>query len=613
VGKHITLISLLSTFFFTAPAQDADTAKLFTVYDRAVMFDESRLDSLAYYAAYIEKQSKQLNYAAGRHMSLRLKGIYHNLRGEYSRAVENFIAAQKASEEINDLSHEVLILSDLATLYGNINQYELSKQYSRRCIDICLQTGDSMLLCNEYNNLGVTYAELKMPDSAVYMYRLALNIARAVKDQAMIMTLNNNIGDVSLIRKKWDEAIGFFRQNLQYDIKAGEKGNVFTDYFNLAEAFIGKMDADSAKHYTAKAKELLPFVQSNKNTSDYYGLMARFYRQFGNNREAYEALEKKLAIDTAIVNEATNKAVMELQEKYRAEKRENENKLLSAEVDKQKLRTRNITILAIGSVIVAALIAVSLYQNYQKNKKLQAQNEMIIRQNDKLAELNYEKNTLISVVSHDLSGPFANIKMWNQLLKMDESNLTAEQKKALQRMQAAAEQGEQMIRNILSVEKAETSRNKINFENFDLTVYIEEIVRNYKLSAAGKNISLHYESGGKEIYLLSDKQLVSRICENLLSNAIKYTSSGKNIWVSLSQENDAVRIQVRDEGVGINREELPRLFSKYSHISSKPTAGEASTGLGLSIVKRIVEELNGKIFCESEPGKGSLFTVVLQQ
>jgi signal transduction histidine kinase len=112
---------------------------------------------------------------------------------------------------------------------------------------------------------------------------------------------------------------------------------------------------------------------------------------------------------------------------------------------------------------------------------------------------------------------------------------------------------------------------------------------------------------------VSDKQLVSRICENLFSNAIKYSLPGRNVWISLSGTHDAVNIKVKDEGVGIPQEELPNLFSKYSKISTTPTAGESSTGLGLSIVKRIVEELNGSVFCESEPGKGSLFTVVLKK
>ena len=100
---------------------------------------------------------------------------------------------------------------------------------------------------------------------------------------------------------------------------------------------------------------------------------------------------------------------------------------------------------------------------------------------------------------------------------------------------------------------------------------------------------------------------------NLLSNAIKYTSAGRNVYIGISEEKEAVSIRIRDEGVGIQPDELPHLFSKYSKISSRPTAGEPSTGLGLAIVKRICEELNGQISCESTPGKGSVFTVILKK
>jgi signal transduction histidine kinase len=139
------------------------------------------------------------------------------------------------------------------------------------------------------------------------------------------------------------------------------------------------------------------------------------------------------------------------------------------------------------------------------------------------------------------------------------------------------------------------------------------MIENFKPMADKKNIHLHVEATGKKLFILSDRYLVGRICENLLSNAMKYTSHGRNIWMIISDEQDAVCIKVRDEGVGIDKEELPYLFSKYSKISSTPTDGENSNGLGLSIVKRIVEEINGRISCESEIGKGSTFTVMLKK
>ena len=173
--------------------------------------------------------------------------------------------------------------------------------------------------------------------------------------------------------------------------------------------------------------------------------------------------------------------------------------------------------------------------------------------------------------------------------------------------------GEKLIRHILDVEKAQTNQHKVQLENVDLRIFIESHLDNFTPVAASKNIRLHLECPNRSIYFLSDRQLLGRMLDNLLSNAIKYTTTGKNVWMSVSEEKDAISIKVRDEGVGILPDELPHLFSKYSKISSQPTSGEASTGLGLAIVKRICEELNGQISCESELGEGSVFTIVLKK
>ena len=168
-------------------------------------------------------------------------------------------------------------------------------------------------------------------------------------------------------------------------------------------------------------------------------------------------------------------------------------------------------------------------------------------------------------------------------------------------------------RHILYVEKAQTNQHKVTLENLDLKIFAESIIEDFQPAAVKKQIRLHLDCPSRSLYFLSDRQLLSRMLENLLSNAIKYSATGKQVWMSVSEEKDAVSIKVRDEGVGIEPDELPHLFAKYSKISSQPTNGEPSTGLGLAIVKRIVEELNGQISCESAPGQGSVFTVVLKK
>jgi len=313
------------------------------------------------------------------------------------------------------------------------------------------------------------------------------------------------------------------------------------------------------------------------------------------------------------VNGETYKAIAELEEKYEARERENEKLLLQGEVTQQKFHSRIMLIMTISLLLIAIAAALAFLTKRRVNKKLQATNDLVMRQNERLSELNYEKNSLISIVSHDLSTPFASIGMWSQLLQTETDNLTPEQKKALSRIEQATNYGEKLIRHILDVEKAETNQHKLRLENMDLRIFTESIVEEFLPTATKKNIQLHLDFDSKSLYFLSDRQLLSRMLENLLSNAIKYSSAGKQIWISVSEEKDAVSIKVRDEGVGIEPDELPHLFSKYSKISSQPTNGEPSTGLGLAIVKRIVEELNGEISCESSVGKGSVFTVVLKK
>ncbi len=293
-----------------------------------------------------------------------------------------------------------------------------------------------------------------------------------------------------------------------------------------------------------------------------------------------------------------------MQERFHAGEREAENKLLQEKIEKETIRTRELTLVAAALGIIGVLIAIGFVLKRNAHRRLKATNDLIVQQNEKLSELNYEKNSLISIVSHDLNTLLPPFKYGGQVLQNDTNRLTEEQQKAMNRILQAGAYGERLIRQILDVERADIGNHKMQLEKFDLRAFAEEMVDNFMPMAERKNIKLHTDTSGKKLFILSDRYLVSRICENLLSNAIKYTPQGKKVWMHISEEQENISIKVRDEGVGIDKEELPYLFSKYSKISSRPTDGEASNGLGLSIVKRIVEEINGRITCESEVGKG---------
>jgi signal transduction histidine kinase len=143
-------------------------------------------------------------------------------------------------------------------------------------------------------------------------------------------------------------------------------------------------------------------------------------------------------------------------------------------------------------------------------------------------------------------------------------------------------------------------------------VPISEMVTDiFRDRAEAKNITLHFESAEREMTALADEQMYNQIIENILSNAIKYSPLGKNIFVRIALRDTVVRVEVQDEGPGISSEDMQKLFGKFARLSARPTGGEHSTGLGLNIVKKMVAAMHGKVWCESELGKGATFIVEL--
>jgi signal transduction histidine kinase len=591
----------------------ADTSHLKDLYDRCLDFSEEKIDSIKYYAAYIEKEAATLKFNKGPVLSLRLKGLYEDLNNNYGKAIEYYLQSLEEARRLNAPEYQMSALSDLAIVYSVIKEPAKAKEFYVQCAALVKVRGEIGSLVNTYNNLAVIYTQLQQYDSARIFLNDAIRIGKGHENAIDLTSIYNNLGNVCFREKKFDEALVFFRRNYFKHQSQNNTAGLWVAVLNLADVFIEQKLFDSATYYTDNAMKLARQLGSKSKEADSYSILAKLHENRGDYNKAYQYLKEWYSLDTSIVHTETYRTIAELQERFNAREREAENNLLLARVEKERIRTRGFILLAIALSVIVILIAVGLVSKRRANQRLQATNDLIIQQNEKLSELNHEKNSLISIVSHDLNTPFATIQIWSRILGNDAGNLTDEQLKALDKIIQASTYGEEMISRILDIEKTDIGEHKMQLENFDLTIFAEQVIDGFRPVAAEKNIRLHSEIPGKKLYILSDRQLVSRICANLLSNAIKYTPRGKNVWVSVNDLQDAISIKFRDEGVGIEKEELPYLFSKYSKISSQPTEGESSTGLGLSIVKRIVEEINGKIFCESQPGEGTLFTVILKK
>jgi two-component system sensor histidine kinase/response regulator len=226
-------------------------------------------------------------------------------------------------------------------------------------------------------------------------------------------------------------------------------------------------------------------------------------------------------------------------------------------------------------------------------------------------ELIREKRQLILLVSHDLKGPFNRLYALMQLLELESANLTPGQREYLGKMYQIVGDGLNMVRNLVDARKLEERGVDPQPEQLNVTAVVNAIVNQYRVPSEKKSIRVHFDETAA-IESITDRNSLSRIVENLLSNAVKFSSANDKVYVTLRQiDGRVVEICVRDEGPGISAEDQAKLYRKFQKLTPKPTGGESSTGLGLSIVKQLVSAMGGSITCTSAPGEGSTFCVRL--
>ncbi|MFA7115841.1 MAG: HAMP domain-containing sensor histidine kinase [Bacteroidales bacterium] len=244
-------------------------------------------------------------------------------------------------------------------------------------------------------------------------------------------------------------------------------------------------------------------------------------------------------------------------------------------------------------------------------KKLELSEHKILQQNEELQRLNATKDKIFSIIAHDLRSPFNTILGFSKLLIENLNNYkAAETEKVLGIINVSAKNTLTLLDNLLDWAKSQTGQVKFEPEKVVLSSIIHEIFGLLNPSAKSKNISLEYIPS-HEIEVLADLNMIKTILRNLISNAIKFTNSDGQISVHTLQKDNFIEITVSDTGVGMNEKTRNNLFKLETNESTIGTANEKGSGLGLILCKEFVEKQGGKIWVESEEGKGSDFKFTL--
>ncbi|MCF8229367.1 MAG: cyclic nucleotide-binding domain-containing protein [Bacteroidales bacterium] len=244
-------------------------------------------------------------------------------------------------------------------------------------------------------------------------------------------------------------------------------------------------------------------------------------------------------------------------------------------------------------------------------EELAGKNKEIERQKSELADMNATKDKFFSIIAHDLRGPLGTIMSFFDFLNSSINDL--EKKEIIELVKSIHESTDRLLRlldNLLQWSRVQTGQLTSHKENFDIRPVVDSNLELLQFNAKEKGIYLFSEIE-KPLKVFADKNMISTVIRNLIGNAIKFTPSDGKIWVSASEHDSFAHVRVHDTGIGIDKENMDKLFRIDVKHSTPGTNEEKGTGLGLNLCKDFVEKNGGQITVKSTPGKGTVisFTV----
>lgn len=535
-------------------------------------------------------------------------GIIYDQKGLYSKALESYLQALDIAVETGDIDGEILISNNLGVIYDNMNNSEKSQEYYSGALEKAgihnLEDSEATLL----NNLSYIYLKKGDTTQALSLLKKSLKIDLSEIYPCFDSYPNEGVGSIYIAQNRLDSAEHYLTNSLQ---RATECEDVVV--LATVNKDLGMLEA-KRKNYSQALTYLTKSLQISKESGlitevqEAQKELYEFHKSIGNTALAMRFLEDYQLLSDSIYEAKNVEKATQLAAEYEfrkqvelmEEERRKSDSIFQSELKaKQRKNTYYLIITALF-----ALLAVALGRSYF----------VIQKNNHKLKWLNEEKNTLMGMVAHDLRSPLNMIKGLMQLIDDTRKGKEDEEQHYLNLITQSTDKMRNMIDRVLDISAVENMKVNLNLERRDLAKLMLKSSENFKQIAAQKNIEIRNEfDNGLSLHSNVDPNYFDQVMDNLLSNAIKFSEMGKKIYLKLEKNGDSNVISIKDEGPGIESDDREKLFNKFTKLTAKPTSNESSTGLGLSIVQKFVRAMDGEIFCESQIGSGTTFSIKFKE
>ncbi|UXX78553.1 response regulator [Reichenbachiella carrageenanivorans] len=534
---------------------------------------------------------------------------------DFDIALDCYFTAKQIHNKDKRYKEVAKIVSNIGLIYFKLKNYERALSCYDESNHIFLDHGLSPYPYN-YNQLGRINIRLENYDQAALYLDSAKSLAIAQRNKNEEFYSTRSMGLNLYTQERYAEAIPYYEAALAGYRSINARDHALDCIEQLALINIQLKNYDQA---ISLCEKHLPTAYNTNNLRHVVSMSEIMYDALvaqGNYKEAvYIHQNFQQAKDSIeIRQEESNK--YKVQMRLEAEKRANENELLKEQkkVNEETIRAQNILLYSIGiGLLLVVIIALIIYRSYLINKQLSAKIQL---QSDRLKQLDEAKSRFFANISHDLRTPLTLIMGGiEQVLKSEDMLLTD---KAERQLKTGLLNGERIIHltnEINELIKLEDGKLVIHRQYIDLDKMLKLFVKMFDSMAELKGIHLSYSKSifeGAPIAHIDPTQF-EKVLFNLITNALKHTQKDDSVTVALNKEDENLIVSVIDSGEGIPEQNLPYIFERYYQSPDTTFKTQEGFGIGLALVKEIINKHEAAILVKSKLGEGSEFMITIHQ
>lgn len=537
-------------------------------------------------------------------------GLIYLRKGDYPTSLDYLLKSLGIKKSLEGVKTSNT-LSSIGEVYRYKKDYDKALDYYYQALEEAKLTNDLNNIATALNSIEIIYRKRGDFENALKYRMQVIEIEKETEDDTGLAISYNNLGELYSAQNKLEEALQYLYQSLEIKKRLNNRAGIIHTSEELALVYKKMGDFEKSVTFAEESMKLAKEIDNRRKQLDLYLTLSQIYQSFGKYKEALEYHIDYTTLKDSLLNTTKETLISEMETKYQTVKKEAENKLLKSEAEQQLAiiaqKNQLVMVFIIGLLILLLMIGLLLRAYQQKNKN----NKALIKQKEQLTQLNATKNRFFGIIAHDLRGPLTALQGISGLLNYNikKGDIISLNKIALQ-IEDSALKVNVLLDNLLKWALSQEGAMPYNPQRLALKSLVDESLQYFKDMAAAKDIALKVDIA-QELHVHADKETLSTIFRNLISNSIKFTNNGGSVNFSAISSHDTIRINVADNGTGIEQNKLDKLFILDESKITSGTNAEKGTGLGLVLVKDFIQMNHGTIEIESNLNQGSIFSIIL--